>query len=240
MEGRNGLILPQNGELSRIVKKGTMSDPCIAVLALALRPSSGSSRCSVWPSGVGPRRPPWRATTPRTTWAPCFRTSSSRGSSRTRRRWSMPGCCSLRRRSPARSQPPFFGAMVGLYATATDTTQARGYLDALEAEHAFWMDGAERLGRAQFYRRVVRLPDGSVLNRYWDDLAEPRPESYRPDYELAQTLPAPQREAFYRNVDRKSTRLNSSHSQISYAVFCLKKKKTKSIRSNVNSQSHDC
>src|SRR2546430_3444640 len=28
------------------------------------------------------------------------------------------------------------------------------------------------------------------------------------------------------NRDRKSTRLNSSHSQISYAVFCLKKKKT--------------
>src|SRR2546427_8553657 len=28
-----------------------------------------------------------------------------------------------------------------------------------------------------------------------------------------------------RRVDRKSTRLNSSHSQISYAVFCLKKKK---------------
>src|SRR5256886_13172805 len=30
-------------------------------------------------------------------------------------------------------------------------------------------------------------------------------------------------------VDRKSTRLNSSHSQISYAVFCLKKKKKQSI-----------
>src|SRR2546430_8170323 len=29
-----------------------------------------------------------------------------------------------------------------------------------------------------------------------------------------------------RTEDRKSTRLNSSHSQISYAVFCLKKKKT--------------
>src|SRR2546427_2012489 len=29
----------------------------------------------------------------------------------------------------------------------------------------------------------------------------------------------------FREVDRKSTRLNSSHSQISYAVFCLKKKK---------------
>src|SRR2546428_3551211 len=30
--------------------------------------------------------------------------------------------------------------------------------------------------------------------------------------------------------DRKSTRLNSSHDQISYAVFCLKKKKTRSSR----------
>src|SRR2546430_11372073 len=28
-----------------------------------------------------------------------------------------------------------------------------------------------------------------------------------------------------KEIDRKSTRLNSSHSQISYAVFCLKKKK---------------
>src|SRR2546427_1841369 len=33
--------------------------------------------------------------------------------------------------------------------------------------------------------------------------------------------------ARHRRGDRKSTRLNSSHSQISYAVFCLKKKKKK-------------
>src|SRR5438270_13354529 len=32
------------------------------------------------------------------------------------------------------------------------------------------------------------------------------------------------------SLDRKSTRLNSSHSQISYAVFCLKKKKKKKIK----------
>src|SRR5688572_33357092 len=38
-------------------------------------------------------------------------------------------------------------------------------------------------------------------------------------------------ENFARRVDRKSTRLNSSHSQISYAVFCLKKKK-KTIRND--------
>src|SRR5688572_33496427 len=36
-----------------------------------------------------------------------------------------------------------------------------------------------------------------------------------------------QRERAHRQQDRKSTRLNSSHSQISYAVFCLKKKKKK-------------
>src|SRR5256886_12068525 len=52
----------------------------------------------------------------------------------------------------------------------------------------------------------------------------------------------------YELRDRKSTRLNSSHSQISYAVFCLKKKTTLSIRSParqstrppLRSRSHTC
>src|SRR2546427_6171163 len=35
-----------------------------------------------------------------------------------------------------------------------------------------------------------------------------------------------------RLLDRKSTRLNSSHSQISYAVFCLKKKKNRNTSSH--------
>src|SRR5205807_10660470 len=39
--------------------------------------------------------------------------------------------------------------------------------------------------------------------------------------------PADQRPHRCRNIDRKSTRLNSSHLVISYAVFCLKKKKKK-------------
>src|SRR3712207_7772424 len=34
------------------------------------------------------------------------------------------------------------------------------------------------------------------------------------------------KEIFTEAIDRKSTRLNSSHANISYAVFCLKKKKT--------------
>src|SRR2546428_4948473 len=41
----------------------------------------------------------------------------------------------------------------------------------------------------------------------------------------------PDRDAQFAYIkDRKSTRLNSSHDQISYAVFCLKKKKNKKIK----------
>src|SRR2546430_4169313 len=42
----------------------------------------------------------------------------------------------------------------------------------------------------------------------------------------------------YQQLDRKSTRLNSSHSQISYAVFCLKKKK-KIAKHRLHSTLHD-
>src|SRR2546430_5565575 len=41
-----------------------------------------------------------------------------------------------------------------------------------------------------------------------------------------------------RGLDRKSTRLNSSHSQISYAVFCLKKKK-KTKKINTTTEQHN-
>ncbi len=100
----------------------------------------------------------------------------------------------------SRSQPPYFAAMVGLYATATDTVQALEYLDALEAEYAFWLDGAADLAPGEAHRRVVRLANGSLLNRYWDDRPEPRPESHREDYELGESLPEGQREALYRNI----------------------------------------
>ncbi|HMI59197.1 MAG TPA: alpha,alpha-trehalase TreF, partial [Gemmatimonadaceae bacterium] len=99
-----------------------------------------------------------------------------------------------------RSQPPYLAAMVGLYATAADTNSALRYLDALEREHDFWMDGASKLAPGTAWRRVVRLPNGAILNRYWDDIAEPRPESYREDYALAQTVPEAKREALYRNL----------------------------------------
>jgi alpha,alpha-trehalase len=100
----------------------------------------------------------------------------------------------------SRSQPPFFAAMVGLYATAADTIQALEYLGALEAEHAFWMAGADSVKPGTAARRVVRLRDGTLLNRYWDDRPEPRPESYREDYTLAQRVPEGERTALYRNL----------------------------------------
>ena len=109
----------------------------------------------------------------------------------------------------SRSQPPFFAAMVGLYAAAADTTRALRYLDALEAEHAYWMAGAVGLAPGHAFRRVVRLGNvaglpatarGAVLNRYWDDRSDPRPEAFKEDYKEAQTLPAAQRAAFYRNM----------------------------------------
>src|SRR5438034_6182783 len=42
-----------------------------------------------------------------------------------------------------------------------------------------------------------------------------------------------------RALDRKSTRLNSSHTVISYAVFCLKKKKKKKKKKNKNKKTTD-
>ena len=56
------------------------------------------------------------------------------------------------------------------------------------------MDGADGLAPGSAHRRVVRLRDGTLLNRYWDDRDVPREESYREDVATAQaaTRPAPQ------------------------------------------------
>src|SRR3712207_8722194 len=70
----------------------------------------------------------------------------------------------------------------------------------------------------------------------------PRPRSAAPLGELGR-LRLRQRDAGaggllrlpHRREDRKSTRLNSSHANISYAVFCLKKKKIKTTHYNISS-----
>ena len=85
----------------------------------------------------------------------------------------------------SRSQPPFFAAMVNLLAAADGDSVYATYLPQLAREYEFWMDGAAALERGQAHRRVVRLDDGSILNRYWDDRSTPREESYREDVETA-------------------------------------------------------
>jgi len=86
-----------------------------------------------------------------------------------------------------RSQPPFFAAMVNLLVAEKGDAILGKYLPALEKEYQFWMAGAEGLSLEHpSHRRVVRLQDGAILNRYWDDRQGPRPESYPEDLELAE------------------------------------------------------
>jgi alpha,alpha-trehalase len=86
----------------------------------------------------------------------------------------------------SRSQPPFFSFMVELLAEEKGPEILLQYLPALEKEYAFWMDGIERLSPDNnSYRHVVMLPDGSILNRYWDDRDLVRPEAYFEETKLA-------------------------------------------------------
>jgi alpha,alpha-trehalase len=87
----------------------------------------------------------------------------------------------------SRSQPPFLSLMVELYARVRGEDAFGRYLAPLEKEYAFWMKGRELLrGGVRDTLRVVRLPGGEILNRYWDGLCTPRPESYREDVETAE------------------------------------------------------
>jgi alpha,alpha-trehalase len=88
-----------------------------------------------------------------------------------------------------RSQPPFFFAMVGLLAPDDPAAAYARYLPQLKTEYGFWMEGADGLTPGGAHRRVVKLDDGSILNRYWDDSDAPRDESYAEDVALANSAP---------------------------------------------------
>jgi alpha,alpha-trehalase len=95
----------------------------------------------------------------------------------------------------SRSQPPFFAAMVELQAVQ-DGNALTKRLPQLEKEYEFWMDGATGLSPGGAHRRVVRLADGSLLNRHWDDLATPRDEAYLEDIETAKQSARPADEVY--------------------------------------------
>ncbi len=97
-----------------------------------------------------------------------------------------------------RSNPPLYHRLLDLLAHRRGPEEVLEYLPALEREYGFWMDGADGLERGEAHRRVVGLEEG-VLNRYWDDDARPRVESYREDVELAERADRGS-ESVYRDV----------------------------------------
>src|SRR5258707_12056327 len=82
---------------------------------------------------------------------------------------------------------------------------------------------------------MIRRPPRSTLFPYttlFRSQLRPEDEGHQPDQQVDQAELVDGHVVIH--GDRKSTRLNSSHANISYAVFCLKKKKNK--RSNCCSE----
>ena len=94
----------------------------------------------------------------------------------------------------SRSQPPYFAMMVGLLQQKMGDRIYKKYLPALLKEYKWWMDGEDNLTGGQQHRRVVKLQDGTVLNRYFDDKPAPREESYYEDVQTGMS---------YANTDMK-------------------------------------
>ena len=80
----------------------------------------------------------------------------------------------------SRSQPPFFALMLDLSDSDDSAVKAKR-LAALRTEYRYWMAGAACATRAKPCANVVVMPDGSRLNRYWDERDTPRDESFAED-----------------------------------------------------------
>ncbi|MBU9541999.1 alpha,alpha-trehalase TreA [Burkholderia multivorans] len=100
----------------------------------------------------------------------------------------------------SRSQPPFFAYMVTLAAQAEGDKVYQKYLPALRKEYAYWMQGESTTPRGQAARHVVAMPDGAVLNRYWDASDTPRDESYLEDVTTAKTASGRAANDVYRDL----------------------------------------
>lgn len=100
----------------------------------------------------------------------------------------------------SRSQPPFFAMMVELLASHDDGEALTRYLPQLKKEYAYWMAGSESLANGDAKGPVVKLRDGTVLNRYWDDKDTPRPESWLDDVTTAKSNPNRKAAQIYRDL----------------------------------------
>src|SRR5260221_9936093 len=92
---------------------------------------------------------------------------------------------------------------------------------------------AEALRSSAIQTAEFRAQDGAaVIVQRATGTAEPDSEEQYAVRLRRADQPAEDRFAAENLLDRKSTRLNSSHTVISYAVFCLKKKKKKPAKCN--------
>ncbi|GAC1419518.1 MAG: alpha,alpha-trehalase [Flavisolibacter sp.] len=94
----------------------------------------------------------------------------------------------------SRSQPPFFSLMLDLLSSVMGSEVYLTYLPELEKEYNYWMDSSSAT------EHLVIMPDQTILNRYYDQQATPRPESYREDIFTASNLEPTQRGIFYKNI----------------------------------------
>jgi alpha,alpha-trehalase len=99
----------------------------------------------------------------------------------------------------SRSQPPFFSSMVALL-NQNNLAKPGEFLPQLEKEHRFWMAGADPLTNNGQALRAVKMANGDVLNRYYDALDTPRPESYREDIHTAELAREGDKKAVYRHL----------------------------------------
>ena len=100
----------------------------------------------------------------------------------------------------SRSQPPFFSLMIDLIAQRNGYGTYTAYLPELQAEYDYWMQGENEVLPGRAKRNVVRLLDGTVLNRYWDERAAPRDESYAEDVRTALLSPRRSADVVWRNL----------------------------------------
>ncbi len=102
-----------------------------------------------------------------------------------------------RRYYVSRSQPPFFALMVKLLATIKrDDGVYLQFKNELEKEYGFWQYGAEEIKTAKGNHRVVQMPGGELLNRYYDNNPQPRQESYAEDVHCSKTSMQPAEKIF--------------------------------------------
>lgn len=90
--------------------------------------------------------------------------------------------------------------MVSLLATHDGDQVLKTYQPQLEKEYRYWMAGADALAPGSADKRAVRMADGALLNRYWDDSDTPRPESWLDDVKTAKSNPNRPATEIYRDL----------------------------------------